>query len=407
MADDTLNVRTEYVERLKSILSDSFYKDAMEHAASYNTRLCLERKMRLPFLDQQTGVAQSDCALWMHKWQRMPGKTEGQLYSYPARRWKKKRRQYLMNNFYLTRRMKEVENNESENHQSTNENSMSGIQEETTDKVTEDSKDSWYKDFEETAEHFDMGEVEDPDTDVEDYEETYVRKKKKKIRSSRGRKRADRYDYTDLEKPYVCEICGARYKTRPGLSYHYSHGHNNDSTDNTEEETNYTPPKPVAAPPPPAPVPPPCAPSPQVLQPTLSSWPGPSNEDGPLTPRPTSEKSGTLPSTYCDFCLGDSIENKKTRMPEELVSCSDCGRSAHPTCLQFTPNMTASVKKYRWQCIECKSCGICGTSDNDDQLLFCDDCDRGYHMYCLTPPLSEPPEGSWSCHLCIEEYGRK
>jgi len=28
-----------------------------------------------------------------------------------------------------------------------------------------------------------------------------------------------------------------------------------------------------------------------------------------------------------------------------------------------------------------------------DQLLFCDDCDRGYHMYCLSPPLSEPPEG--------------
>ena len=28
-----------------------------------------------------------------------------------------------------------------------------------------------------------------------------------------------------------------------------------------------------------------------------------------------------------------------------------------------------------------------------DQLLFCDDCDRGYHMYCLNPPLSEPPEG--------------
>lgn len=25
-------------------------------------------------------------------------------------------------------------------------------------------------------------------------------------------------------------------------------------------------------------------------------------------------------------------------------------------------------------------------------------------MYCLTPPISEPPEGSWSCHLCIEQY---
>lgn len=28
-----------------------------------------------------------------------------------------------------------------------------------------------------------------------------------------------------------------------------------------------------------------------------------------------------------------------------------------------------------------------------DQLLFCDDCDRGYHMYCLSPPMTEPPEG--------------
>ena len=32
-------------------------------------------------------------------------------------------------------------------------------------------------------------------------------------------------------------------------------------------------------------------------------------------------------SDYCDFCLGDSAENKKTGEAEELVSCSDCGRS--------------------------------------------------------------------------------
>ena len=82
-----------------------------------------------------------------------------------------------------------------------------------------------------------------------------------------------------------------------------------------------------------------------------------------LVPRATSGKPPI--SNYCDFCLGNSVENKKTKSAEELVSCSDCGRSAHPTCLQFTPNMTNSVKKYRWQCIECKSCGLCGTSDND------------------------------------------
>lgn len=30
------------------------------------------------------GVAQNDCYLWMQKWERMPGITEGQLYSYPV-----------------------------------------------------------------------------------------------------------------------------------------------------------------------------------------------------------------------------------------------------------------------------------------------------------------------------------
>ncbi|NXR20578.1 REQU protein, partial [Cinclus mexicanus] len=72
-----------------------------------------------------------------------------------------------------------------------------------------------------------------------------------------------------------------------------------------------------------------------------------------------------LPNNYCDFCLGDSKINKKTGQPEELVSCSDCGRSGHPSCLQFTPVMMAAVKTYRWQCIECKCCNICGTSEND------------------------------------------
>lgn len=93
------------------------------------------------------------------------------------------------------------------------------------------------------------------------------------------------------------------------------------------------------------------------------------------------------PNAYCDFCLGDSSDNKKTGRPEELVSCAECGRSGHPSCLQFSENMLASVRQYPWQCIECKCCSVCGTSENDDQLLFCDDCDRGYHMYCLVPPI--------------------
>ena len=43
------------------------------------------------------------------------------------------------------------------------------------------------------------------------------------------------------------------------------------------------------------------------------------------------------PSPYCDFCLGDARENKKTGGSEELVSCSDCGRSGKETRQQQQP----------------------------------------------------------------------
>ncbi|XP_073806359.1 zinc finger protein ubi-d4 isoform X6 [Danio rerio] len=168
---------------------------------------------------------------------------------------------------------------------------------------------------------------------------------------------------------YMCVVCGKRYKNRPGLSYHYAHSHLAEEEGEEKDEMD-------------------------IREPT------PPRQDEPKTPKKGPDGLA-LPNNYCDFCLGDSSLNQKTGQSEELVSCSDCGRSGHPSCLQFTPIMMAAVKTYRWQCIECKCCNICGTSENDDQLLFCDDCDRGYHMYCLSPPMSVPPEGSWSCHLCL------
>lgn len=137
--------------------------------------------------------------------------------------------------------------------------------------------------------------------------------------------------------------------------------------------------------------------------------PPPSHPRPPLGPDGAAVQPGSKvePAGYCDFCLGDRQNNKKTNTAEELIGCAECGRSGHPTCLQFTDNMKISVKKYPWQCIECKTCTLCGTSENDDKLLFCDDCDRGYHMYCLVPPMKEAPEGNWSCSICIDTFHKK
>ncbi|UJR21654.1 hypothetical protein I4U23_024731 [Adineta vaga] len=126
----------------------------------------------------------------------------------------------------------------------------------------------------------------------------------------------------------------------------------------------------------------------------------------PKQPTSATDPSATTGTgIQCDFCGGNEQENKATKLPEQMISCKDCGGYAHPTCLKFTPNMVRQVKTYPWQCMECKTCTECGNSENDSELLFCDDCDRGYHMYCCTPPLTAAPEGDWRCKLCCTQFG--
>uniref|UniRef100_A0A1I8PQU3 DPF1-3 N-terminal domain-containing protein n=2 Tax=Stomoxys calcitrans TaxID=35570 RepID=A0A1I8PQU3_STOCA len=90
-------------EKIQNFLNDSAYKEILENSENYNTRLCIERRLRMPFLDPQTGVAQTHCALFVKQKQRMPGFREGQLYTYPSSRWRKPKRQYLHNHHHSYR----------------------------------------------------------------------------------------------------------------------------------------------------------------------------------------------------------------------------------------------------------------------------------------------------------------
>ncbi|EFN62385.1 Zinc finger protein ubi-d4 A [Camponotus floridanus] len=507
-------VNESNLTKIESFLNDTAYREAIENSSNYNSRLCRERRLRMPFLDSQTGVAQNHSALFMSSRERLPGLLHGQIYTYPSKRWRKKRRQYLMHYLHPKRGPRGDTEDGTEGVEA-----VTHINDDSKDSVVlkdEHSKDAWYYDEQDML---DMDAYEEPDPDSDyDYEESYSSKRKRRktrggghhpARShppstdspggkrtkggGRGRKKAN-YDTVDTDKPFVCDLCSARYKTRPGLVYHYGHSHSTSSGDPAKElspspaeveprsvadtaasnqpggtrrgrqnatSSNTSSPSPAApavasaagtasqpsqqsqqqlqptsAQTPIAPASPtisakedhlPAVSSPgSTVVPSLSSaetvtggspTPGGGGggggasgggAGGPIVEKKAGGKSSAAqPSPYCDFCLGDARENKKTGGSEELVSCSDCGRSGHPTCLQFTANMIVSVRKYRWQCIECKCCSICGTSDNDDQLLFCDDCDRGYHMYCLSPPLASPPEGSWSCRLCIAEFHRR
>ena len=83
--------------------------------------------------------------------------------------------------------------------------------------------------------------------------------------------------------------------------------------------------------------------------------------------------------------------------------------------------MVPHIKKYAWQCPDCKSCARCKENADEDKMLFCDTCDRGfvpflimflklnfftdlfffhisYHIYCVG--LKKVPSGRWQCQEC-------
>lgn len=91
--------------KIETFLNDTAYRELLENSENYNTRLCIERRLRMPFLDQQTGVAQTHCALFMKRRHRMPGIREGQIYTYPSAKWRKSKRQYLLHHHHRPFRM--------------------------------------------------------------------------------------------------------------------------------------------------------------------------------------------------------------------------------------------------------------------------------------------------------------
>ena len=54
-----------------------------------------------------------------------------------------------------------------------------------------------------------------------------------------------------------------------------------------------------------------------------------------------------------------------------------------------------------------KGCVVCRKDVNHDKMLICDECDKEYHMYCLTPKLTKVPEGHWYCPRCTAGKKKK
>ena len=137
--------------------------------------------------------------------------------------------------------------------------------------------------------------------------------------------------------------CGAKYKTKPGLVYHIQKAHMKKSTNgHSNGHHNHHTPKVESIPP---------------DENTTNSM----YESGVDDMNSTSSVPHTNGSSHknghgsrCGICNGNETENRM-HQAEKLISCHECQKQFHPTCLNFSQTMLQSVKKYNGQCIECKS----------------------------------------------------
>ncbi|CAK6957513.1 bromodomain adjacent to zinc finger domain protein 2A isoform X2 [Scomber scombrus] len=110
----------------------------------------------------------------------------------------------------------------------------------------------------------------------------------------------------------------------------------------------------------------------------------------PLTPSPGEEHPMDV------FSLESEITSRLRTWRQAL----DRVRSAPQLCLC----LLQLEKAIAWERSVTKvTCQVCRKGDNDECLLLCDGCDRGCHMYCLRPKITQVPEGDWFCPTCVAE----
>ncbi|XP_047466462.1 zinc finger protein DPF3-like isoform X1 [Mugil cephalus] len=282
-------------------LGDQFYKDAIEQCRSYNARLCAERSVRLPFLDSQTGVAQNNCYIWMERHHRSPGVAAGQMYTYPARCWRKKRRLHNTTDprlgIYGLQLDGGLMSKDTLPTQSTTLEAL--LRGEGLDKRNSKNDEESLLEIQRVLE---ADAAEDAFNDDDDYEvDTPKRRHRGKGRGrGSGRRRTD----LDDDKPYVCDnrykqkqnsksstsVCAKRYRNRTGLSYHYTHSHLAEE-DRAGERSSVASRSPTA---------------PQTDRHKRPKGPG----------------AATIPNNYCNKCHGSNKKTGKSGSPCSACQCT-------------------------------------------------------------------------------------
>ncbi|CAN0928446.1 PHD finger protein EHD3 [Linum grandiflorum] len=117
------------------------------------------------------------------------------------------------------------------------------------------------------------------------------------------------------------------------------------------------------------------------------------------SPCQMSEDTDETGSALCKPC-GSEIE---TGGKVKICEHSECpNKYYHMRCL--TTKQLISHGPH-WYCPSCL-CQSCLADKDDHDVVLCDGCDNGYHIYCMEPPRSCVPTGKWFCRHCVLRLGK-
>ncbi|PKA59391.1 putative lysine-specific demethylase JMJ14 [Apostasia shenzhenica] len=100
---------------------------------------------------------------------------------------------------------------------------------------------------------------------------------------------------------------------------------------------------------------------------------------------------------YEEYLHKLNLENKKCkRIREQILSC-DMEKKFYRKRRRISVVKRSEV----WGETSDQICQQCKSGLHGDVMLLCDRCDKGWHLYCLSPPLEMVPSGNWYCLECI------
>lgn len=114
--------------------------------------------------------------------------------------------------------------------------------------------------------------------------------------------------------------------------------------------------------------------------------------------------AAAVASPTCSYSEDDEHPSKKERSLDDIYKNGPClfpklkSVDAPAKC-----ELECESEEYEKTPYDNMVCKVCKKGDADAEMLLCDGCDEGFHMYCLCPILIKVPKGKWFCPFCSEK----